>query len=126
VDGDLMMIQGPLALRWLAHGRMIPRLDTGEIAWYDLPTLERVRLWLRTAPRVGDHIFIKLFTHGAQEQNLQALLNGGLDTLFRVFAAECRRRGYRFYYATARQMWEAIESIRKGETPSRTVCGRPL
>jgi hypothetical protein len=114
IDGDLMMVQGPLGLRWLAHGRTVPRLDIGELAVYDLPTLERIRLWLRMAPRVGDHIFIKLFTHGAQERNLHPLLGGGLDTLFRVFAQECGRRGYRFHYATARQMCEAIEAIRQG------------
>lgn len=113
VDGDLMIIQGPLGVRWIAHGRTIPRLDRGELAGYDLPTRERVRLWLRMAPRIGDHIFIKLFTHGAQEGNMRPLLEGGLDTLFRVFAEECGGRGYRFHYATARQMWEAIEAIRR-------------
>jgi hypothetical protein len=114
VAGDLMMIQGPLALRWLAHGRIAPRLETGELAGYDLPTRQRIRLWLRVAPRVGNHVFIKLFTHGAQERNLHPLLHGGLDELFRGFAEECGARGYRFRYATARGMWEAIEAVRQG------------
>jgi hypothetical protein len=119
VDGDLMIIQGPLGLRWLRHGRMVPRLDRGELAVYDPPTRERIRLWLRMAPRIGGHIFIKLFTHGAQEGNMRALLDGGLDALFQWFREECGRRGYVFRYATARQMWEAIESIRRSGDAAR-------
>jgi len=114
VEGDLMMIPGPLGIRWLAHGRRIPRIEAGEIAGYDLPTAARVRLWLRVAPRLGDHIFIKLFAHGTQERNLHPMLSGGLDALFRLIAEECTLRGYRYHFVTARQTWEAVEAIRCG------------
>jgi hypothetical protein len=115
VDGDLMIIPGPLGVRWLAHGRKIPRIEVGELAGYDLPTAERVRLWLRVAPQIEGNIFIKLFTHGAQERNLHPLLNGGLDKLFRLVREECERQGHRFYYVSARQMWESVERIRRGK-----------
>src|SRR5262249_24903539 len=39
--GDLMMIPGPLTLRW--RHRLTPRLEKGELAVYDMPTQYRVR-----------------------------------------------------------------------------------
>ena len=49
--GDLLMIPGPLGLRW--RERMLPRIEKGEIAGYDLPTAYRFRRWLDFAPRLG-------------------------------------------------------------------------
>ena len=67
-DGDLLMITGPFGLRW--RGRLKPRLEIGELASYDPPTPYRVGRWLDLAPRMGNDLFIKLFSHGAQERNL--------------------------------------------------------
>ena len=83
----LLMIPGPLGIRWAE--RAVPRIEKGEIAGYDLPSRYRVRRWLACAPRVGQDIFIKLFTHGTQERNSSALLPGGLDALFHAVQAEC-------------------------------------
>jgi hypothetical protein len=106
-SGDLMMIPGPLGLRW--KGRLIPRMDMGELAGYDLPTSERVDVWMRVAPRIGNDIFIKLFSHGTQERNSGPLLDGGLDHLYDCVAAECRRRGYQYYFASAWEMFQGVE-----------------
>ena len=57
------MITGPLGLRF--GERLMPRLETGEIAGYDLPTPSRVRQWFDLAPTIGDDLFLKLYTHGA-------------------------------------------------------------
>src|ERR1700730_10464054 len=64
-SGDLLMIQGPLALNWrdLRHG-CVPRTEVGELAGHHSVTRHRVRLWLDFAPRLGDAVFIKLFAHG--------------------------------------------------------------
>ena len=59
------MITGPLGLR--IGPRLLPRVETGEIAGYDLPTPPRVRLWFDLAPTMGDDLFLKLYTHGAAE-----------------------------------------------------------
>jgi hypothetical protein len=111
--GDLLMIPGPLGLRW--KGRLVPRTETGEIACYDLPTAYRVERWLDLAPRIGGDIFIKLFTHGAQERHSSALLlDGGLDRLFTLLAEGCRRRGYQLHYATAWEMRQAVDAAVRG------------
>jgi len=59
------MITGPLGLR--IGPRLLPRVETGEIAGYDLPTPPRVRQWFDLAPTMGDDLFLKLYTHGAAE-----------------------------------------------------------
>jgi len=121
---SLLMITGPLALR-IGHGRgtrrWIPRLDTGELAGYDLPTRERVRLWLKVAPRVGDDLFIKLFTHGAQDRNSGPLLDGGLADLFRYLQTETERQGAQLYYASAWEMSRAVEAARVGRAAVREI-----
>jgi hypothetical protein len=90
---------------------MLPRVETGEIAGYDMPTPQRVRRWFDIGPTVGEDLFIKLYTHGAQTRNLQPLLNGGLASLFSAVAQEANRRGMELHWATAWQMYRAIEAL---------------
>jgi hypothetical protein len=111
-QGDLLMITGPLGLRFA--GRVLPRLETGEIAGYDLPTPARVHHWFDLAPTIGDDVFIKLYTHGAPERNLEPLLNGGLSNLFCWLAAEADRRGIEIHWATAWQMYQAADALIRG------------
>jgi hypothetical protein len=111
----LLMIPGPLGIRWAE--RFLPRIEKGEVAGYDLPSPYRVQRWLAFAPRVGQDIFIKLFTHGTQERNLSALLAGGLNTLFEAVQAECGHRGWPFFYVSCWEMYQAIDAIRRRKDP---------
>jgi hypothetical protein len=113
--GDLLMITGPVGLRF--GGRLLPRLEAGEIAGYDLPTAARIKQWFDVAPMVGDDLFIKLYTHGAPERNLEPLLNGGLAHLYRLLAEEAERRGVEIHWATAWQMYQAANALIQGGTP---------
>jgi hypothetical protein len=108
-QGDLLMVTGPVGLRFA--GRLTPRLETGEIAGYDMPTPARVRQWFDLAPTIGDDLFLKLYTHGAQERNLEPLLNHGLADMFRWLAEEADRRGIEIHWATAWQMYQAIDAL---------------
>jgi hypothetical protein len=108
-QGDLMMITGPVGLRF--QERLLPRLETGEIAGYDLPTPSRVHRWFDLAPTIGDDLFLKLYTHGAQERNLEPLLGEGLSNLFRWLAEEADRRGIEIHWATAWQMYQAADAL---------------
>jgi hypothetical protein len=108
-QGDLLMITGPVGLRF--DGRPLPRVETGEIAGYDLPTPSRVRRWFDLAPSIGDDLFLKLYTHGATERNFDPLLGGALANLFRWVAEEADRRGIEIHWATAWQMYRAADSL---------------
>jgi hypothetical protein len=108
-QGDLLMITGPLGVRF--GKRSMPRLETGEIAGYDLPTPKRVRRWFDLAPIIGSDMFLKLYTHGADDWNIDVLLDRGLADLYRLLAEEAERRGIEIHWATAWQMYQAIEAL---------------
>jgi hypothetical protein len=111
-QGDLLMIAGPLGVRF--DRLPLPRLETGELAGYDLPTPSRVRRWFDLAPTIGSDLFLKLYTHGAQERNFEPLLGGALGNLFRWLAEEANRRGIEIHWATAWQMYQAADALING------------
>jgi hypothetical protein len=111
--GDLLMIPGPLALNWSSRKYgVLPRVETGELSASNPVTRERVRLWLAFAPRVGDETFIKLFAHGAREDNASQLLERDLDLTFQLLRDECSHQGSALHYVSAWQMRVAVESAR--------------
>jgi len=117
--GDLLMITGPLGIR--LGERLMPRLETGEIAGYDLPTPARVRRWFDLAPTIGSDLFLKLYTHGADDRNIDALLEHGLRDLYHLLAAETERRGIELHWATAWQMYSAVESLIRHDRVSTAI-----
>jgi hypothetical protein len=119
--GDLLMITGPLGVR--LGGRLLPRIETGELAGYDMPTRSRVRQWFDLAPAIGEDIFLKLYTHGAPERNREPLLNGGLGNLFAWLAEEANRRGIEVHWATAWQMFQAADALIHGRG---SIAASPL
>lgn len=108
-QGDLLMIPGPLGVRF--GERWLPRLETGEIAGYDLPTRARVRQWFDLAPSIGQDVFLKLYAHGAQERNMNPMLHEALGSLFHWLAEEANRRNMEFHWATAWQMYQAFCNV---------------
>ncbi len=112
--GDLLMVPGPLGLRF--RERLIPRIEAGELAGYDRPTPYRVERWIDLAPRIGDDIFLKLYGHTAREDNAAALLGdapgtGSLQPMFRDIHQAAAARGLELHWATAYEMFCAIERL---------------
>ena len=114
-------ITGPVGLRF--GERLLPRVETGEIAGYDLPTPARVRRWFDLAPAIGEDLFLKLWTHGAQERNSEPLLDTHLANLFRWLAEEADRRGIEIHWATAWQMYQAAASLMNKPEPGHPTLG---
>jgi hypothetical protein len=110
------MITGPFGLRF--GERLLPRLENGEIAGYDLATPARVRGWFDLAPMVGSDLFLKLYTHGADDRNIDALLDGGLAELYRLVAEEAERRDIEIHWATAWQMYQAVDALIRPSVPA--------
>jgi hypothetical protein len=115
IEGDLLMIPGPIGIRW--RDRLLPRLETGELAGNNVATPYRVKRWVDLAPRIGSDVFVKLFTHGAQEQNSAALLGGELENTFNLLVAEANRRNCAVHFVSAWQMYLAIDAIRREQRP---------
>jgi hypothetical protein len=113
VSGDLLMIPGPFGLRWAQ--RLKPRIEYSELCSYDPSTEYRVRRWLELAPRIGDDIFLKLFTHGTQERHSKYLLEGGLEFTLSLITRECQRAGLNLHFSTAREMRQAVDALARGD-----------
>lgn len=110
----LLCIQGPLSLRAHPRWRVVPSLEVGELAWYAPPGQTRVTAWLNHAPRLGNHVFVKLFTHGAPEKNAGPLLGGQIDQVLNDLRRDCSARGWRLSYATAWEMQRTILDLVEG------------
>lgn len=115
----LLCIQGPLILNWKNRkAGIFPRIENGHIG-YDTPiTKDRLKLWIQAAVHVikqPNHIFIKLYTHGCQEQNMEFLLNGGLEMLFSTIEKEFNDGvNYIAHYVSAREMTNIVYSLIDG------------
>ncbi len=110
-EGDLLMVPGPLALNWRG-GRVMPRIEVGELAAHNPVTSRRVGLWLDAAPRIGADVFVKLYAHGAREDNAAALLGRDLDFTFTELERLSVERGFELRYTSAWEMRQAIEAVR--------------
>ena len=123
-QGDILMVEGPLGLRWRER-----RIETGELAHYDPPTPYRVQRWLDLAPRIGDDIFLKLFGHSAREDNAAALIGapgrpGSLRPMFQWIHEAAQQRGLEVHWVSAYGMWRAIDSIlQPAASPTATQSG---
>jgi hypothetical protein len=107
--GDLLIVPGPLALSFRG-GRLLPRIETGELAAHNRIAPERVRLCLGAAPRIGDDVFLKFFAHGAPEHNAKALLDRDLGVVLQEVEHLSRTRGFELRYASAWEMRQAIDA----------------
>ena len=123
--GDLLMIPGPFGVRWAE--RLMPRIEYSELCSYDPATEYRARRWLELAPRIGDDIFLKLFTHGTQERHSKYLLEGGMEHTLSMITTECKRTGLNLHFSTAWEMRQAVDAAVREDgqfmhQPDRTVA----
>ena len=107
------MIPGPFGLRWAE--RLKPRIEHSELCSYDPATKYRVRRWLELAPRIGEDIFLKLYTHGTQERHSKYLLEGGLEATLSLITRECQRASLDLHFSTAWEMRQAVDGAQRGD-----------
>ncbi len=119
-DDQLLMIQGPLNLDWgNRKWGILPRIEAGEISFDAPPRKSRVKLWEDCAICVKgaeDHLFIKLHTHGLNDQNLQMFFDlNGLDNLWSYFEERYKNKpDYQLHYVSAWEMNQKIRSLANG------------
>jgi len=115
--GDLMIVQGPLALNWRSRKwGAIPRLEAAEVARSCRATADRVRLWVEQ--RIGvvgkpDWVFVKVHTHGCHETNCDAALDGSLH---RLLAQYNDGRRFVLHYVTTRELYNLVKAAEAGAT----------
>jgi hypothetical protein len=117
--GDLLIIQGPLALNWRSRKwGLLPRIENGDLSGDNPPTPERVDLWVRQHIHVRGRpkwVFVKLHAHGANERHMPVLLGKPMeDMLSYLEAAYNDGLQYCLHYVTAREMYNLIKSAEAG------------
>jgi hypothetical protein len=119
VQGDLLMISGPTGLHY--KKRLTPWLEAGELASHAEPIRYRVKRWLELAPRIGDDIFLKLFAHGAREDNAETLLGtaskpGTLGPMFQWIHEAAQQHNLELHWTSAFDMFKAVDNLIQPKT----------
>jgi len=118
-SGDLMIVQGPLALNWRRRkGGLLPRIENADISRDNPPSPDRVDLWVRQGIGVvgrPDWVFVKIHTHGCVEAHTETLFGDPVrrmhQYLDRVYNDGDR---YRLHYVTAREMYNLVKAAEAG------------
>lgn len=117
--GNLMLVQGPLALNWKRRKRgIIPRIENGEISEKNRPTKDRIDLWIEQNIHVKgkpDWIFVKVYAHGAQEGNFDTLLGEPIEKMFTDLGSRYNDgKQFTLHYVTTREMYNIIKAAEDG------------
>jgi len=117
-NDELLMVQGPLSLNWSKRKfGILPKIESGDLSSDNPPTKERVKLWFDSNVCVKgaeEHVFIKVHTHGAQDDTSDMFFKGGFDVLWSTLESQFKREGCSLHYVTARQMYEKIKVLASG------------
>ena len=119
-NGDLMIIQGPLALNMKERKKgILPTIENSDVRSAFPPTKNRVDLWVETGVQVEDKddwIFIKIHTHGTQEADLDCLLGDDFDQMCSYLESKYNDgKNYALHYVSAREMFNIVKAAEAGE-----------
>ncbi len=117
--GDLMIIQGPLMLNWKNRKwGILPHIENGDIRSVYPPTPDRVDLWVKAGIHVRgrpEWLFIKVYTHGTQERDMDCLLGEPVDRMFSYLEERYNDgQSYQLHYVTAREMYNIVKAAEAG------------
>lgn len=120
-QGDLMIIQGPLSLRWKFRGLVpIPAIENGDIRADNPPTPARIDSWIKTGVHVNgrpDWLFIKVHTHGTQDRDMDALLGAPIGRMFEYLEQRYNDgKHFHLHYASAREMYNIARAAEAGKS----------
>ncbi len=119
-EEDLLLVQGPLGLNW-SHRKfsVFPRIENGEVSCDNPATRQRIDLWIKSGIGVrdaNDSVFVKVYTHGAQDANSRVLLGGQLEEIWGCLEQHYNDGNrYRLHYVSAYEMYRAIRNIAAGD-----------
>jgi len=120
-SGDLMIIQGPLALNWRERKfGVIPRIENADVRRSCPPTAERVDAWVRTGVHVvgrPEWVIVKVHTHGTQERDMDTLLGQPMDVMHEhLESAYNDGTNYVLHYVTAREVYNIVKAAEAGKS----------
>ncbi len=112
----LLMVQGPLGLNWRRRKfGLLPRIENSGLTASNPMGSDRVRIWLAKGVHVQgaeEHVFVKLYTHGAQEDTMRMLFEDkGLERLFFHISLATWEQGAKLHFTSAREMANIIAAL---------------
>lgn len=118
--GDLMLITGPVGLNWKHRKKGIfPQIENSDIRTAMPPTKDRVDLWVDSAISVEgkpDWLFIKVHTHGTQEQDMDTLLGKPFEQMNEYLLSKYNDgKNYVMHFVSAREMYNIVKAAESGE-----------
>lgn len=120
-SGDLMIVQGPLRLNWRERRfGVLPRIEASDVRRGCPPTAARVDAWVETGIHVQgrpEWVFVKVHTHGTQEQDMDTLLGTAADAMY-SHLEQAYNDGERhvLHYVTAREAYNIIKAAEAGKS----------
>ncbi len=122
-SGDLMIVQGPLALDWTRRKwGLLPRIENADIRASNPPTKDRVDLWVRQHIHVigrPDWVFVKVHTHGTQEGDVETILGEPVDKMFSHLEQMYNDgANYILHYVSAREVYNIVKAAEAGHSGS--------
>ena len=118
-DGDLMIIQGPLGLRWRSRKfGLLPRIENGDIRQVAPPSRDRIDAWVRTGIHVEgrpEWTFVKIHTHGAEDRDIDTLLGQPMDDAYTHLESRYNDGdAWKLHYVSAREMYNIARAAEDG------------
>jgi hypothetical protein len=115
VGEGLLMVQGPLCLNWYnrKYG-IIPRIENSGLFGNSPPSASRLKLWIDAGVSVSgspEHVFVKLYTHGAQDQVMRMLFNDGFNVFFNSINNFANSENAKIHFVSARDLVDKIKAI---------------
>lgn len=120
-SGDLLIVQGPLALNWRSRRfGIVPRIENSDVRRSGPPTPSRVDAWIETGIHVAgrpEWVFVKIHTHGTQERDIDTLLGPEMDAMHaHLERAYNDGTKYVLHYVTARETYNIIKAAEAGKS----------
>jgi len=112
----LLMLQGPLGLDW---GRrkygVCPRIEHSGLLGNFPPSPERLRLWIDAGVSIKgapEHVFVKLYSHGTQENVMKMLFNDdGFQRFFESIEAYKVAESVKVHYLSAKGLTDTVRML---------------
>ena len=120
-SGDLMIVQGPLGFNWKKRKfGFMPGIENGDVKRAMPPTNARVDNWISQNVHVKgkpEWIFVKIHTHGTQENDMDTLLGEPTIKMYEYLASKYNdQQNYFMHFVSAREMFNIIKAAEAGET----------
>lgn len=120
-SGDLMIVQGPLALNWRSRKfGLLPRIENADVRRTFPLTPERIDLQVAQHVHVRgrpDWVFVKVHTHGTQDADIDTLLGASMDAAFGYLESRYNDGSrHVLHYVTARELFNIVKAAEAGES----------